>query len=253
MITNNYHKEVINLSKFDKHTEQIRELYNQADSVWPEKDPWHSYTKQVIESKIYEWANTKDSDLILNAGSGGTFYNIKGTMVHLDIADNKINCFDNYIVGSIEDIPDESKKYDYVICVGSVLNYTQIIPSLNELCRVLKPGGYLIVEFERTNSAGLWFTKGYGKNCVYKKYNYNSQEHGLWLYSEKFILQTLEVMGMKNIDKFRFHSVSSIYGRFSTDINTITSKIKYDKFVKKINYFSAHNCMFLYQKPVSEV
>ena len=241
------------MSEFDKHTEQIRELYNQVDSVWPEKDLWHSYTKKTIETKVYEWTDTKETDLILNAGSGGTIYDIKGSWVHLDIVENKINKFEKYIVGSIESIPSASGSYDYVICVGSVLNYTQIIPSLNELCRVLKPGGYLIVEFERTNTAGLWFTSNYGKNCVYKKYKYNSQEHGLWLYSEKFISQTLEVMGMKKIDKFRFHSVSSIFGRFCTDINKITSKIKYDHVLKNFNYFSAHNCMFLYQKPVSEV
>ena len=106
----------------------IRELYNESNCVWPSDDLWHSYTKTVIESKVYSWIASSTSDLILNAGSGGTEYNIPGTMVHLDIAEKKIKTLPKYIIGSVEDIPSPDNIYDYVICVGSVLNYVPLFP-----------------------------------------------------------------------------------------------------------------------------
>ena len=49
-------------------------------------------------------------------------------------------------------MPFESDKFDYIICVGSVINYIDDFASLSEFYRVLKKNGILIFEYE--NSKG---------------------------------------------------------------------------------------------------
>ena len=226
----------------------IRDLYNDSNSVWPSDDLWHNYTKTVIESKVYSWITSSASDMILNAGSGGTEYDILGTMVHLDIAEKKIKPLPKYIIGSVEDIPSPDNTYDYVICVGSVLNYVPLFPTLNELYRVLKPGGKLLLEFERSNSGGLLLSNNYGKKCVFQKYNYNGQEHGIWLYSEKLIKDTLEVMGLRVTKLYRFHSFSSLCARVSNNMEIIIKTTKMDPLSHGISSLIAHNCIILFEK-----
>ena len=238
------------MKEYNMHTEKIKELYNSSPRAWPKQDRWHRHTKRNIEDKIYEWLVTSPETSILNAGSGGTVYDIEGNITHFDIAENLIKDLPNYVVGSIEDMPFPDQNFDVVICVGSVLNYVQLFPTLNELYRVIKPGGRLILEFERSNSAELWFKKEYGKNCIYRIYQYNGQEHGLWLYSEKFVKQTLETMGLILKRHYRFHNISSILSKFNFHMDTIINSTSLDNITQMLSYFSAHNCIFLFSKPI---
>lgn len=76
--------------------EEIQHLYESVDDVWPQDDHWHLYSKkQHWEENIY----------VLNAGSGGNDYGLKVIMHHRDLAENKICHFDDYSVGSIEQLP----------------------------------------------------------------------------------------------------------------------------------------------------
>lgn len=235
---------------YSKHTEEIKNLYNSVKTTWPQQDEWHQHTRKMIESHLYSWLSTTPNSTILNAGSGGTIYSIPGTVTHLDIAANLIQHLPNHVVGSVEDMPFADESFDVVICVGSVLNYVPLFPALFELFRVLKPGGLLLLEFERSNSAELWFTKDYGKNCTYKTYFYNGQEHGLWLYSEKLIQGALETMGMVLKNAYRFHNVSSICNRFHCSMHRIIQATGLDSATQKMSYLSAHNCIFCFSKKV---
>ena len=138
---------------------------------WPDNDVWHKYTFGLEKSTVESWLSkiTKDNMVILNAGSGGTNYKIKGTIVHLDIIEAYIKTYKHYIVGSVEHIDLPSQSIDGVICVGSVLNYVDVQRAISEFSRILKPNGFFIIEFERSNSAEFLASKNHGKMIFSKK------------------------------------------------------------------------------------
>ena len=129
----------------------------------------------------------------------------------MDIISEYVENEPNYIVGSLEDIPIEDNSVEFIICVGSVLNYCDAIRSINEIKRVLKKNGKALIEFERSNSAEFLLTKDYGSAVFLKKYNYNNQEHLLWMYSEKIYKKKYYcIMVLKIENTYRFHVLSSL-------------------------------------------
>lgn len=234
---------------FDEETEHVRNLYNDAEQVWPYNDPWHLYVKNTINKYILKWCDSKSTNYILNAGSGGTDYEIQGEICHLDIADKKISNKNINVVGTIEDIPLEDNSFDYIICVGSVINYIHNIgKAISEFKRVLKPKGKLILEYERSNTAELLFTKQHGIDCHYQKYFYNGQIHGLWLYSDKLINQIMAVNGFKRTKQFRFHTLSALGEKMKLSLKTQCRLTKLDNLIYPFSYNLAHNRISLWQK-----
>ena len=122
---------------------------------WPDKDIWHDHTYKAIVSIVEQWLQkyTNPEMVLLNAGSGGTEYKTTAKVIHLDIVEKYISKFDNYLVGSVEKIELPDQSIDGIICVGSVINYADVQRTIAEFSRVLKPNGFLILEFERSNSA----------------------------------------------------------------------------------------------------
>lgn len=234
---------------YDEYTEQIKDLYNNAEEIWPSNDKCHLYAKSIIEKKLFQWLHSNASSYILHAGSGGTEYDIKGNVCHLDIADKKICNKKDFIVGSIENIPVQNEVFDYVICVGSVINYVKnISKALNELSRVLKPNGSMILEYERSNSAELLFNKSHGADCFYKIYDYNNAEHGIWLYSDHLINTFMKANSMKLQKQYRFHTLSAVAERFCWKERTQLFLTKFDKILFPISYGLAHNRIGLWKK-----
>lgn len=230
--------------------ENPQKIYSQMDSVWPENNRWYNYTHSCILNFIdtHLYSKLSDNSVYLNAGSGGSEYKLKGTCHHVDIAENLIRNFNLYTVASIEDLPFKNNIFDAVICVGSVLNYCDAILGIKEITRVLKPGGYLILEFERSNTGELLFTSDYGKASTKQQYDYMGHTHTLWLYSEKVIAQLLKEYDVK-IDVYeRYHCLSSVVNRF-THLEEYSGRYaKYDKILKPFSYFLAHNAIFLCRK-----
>lgn len=212
-------------------TDEIKKMYNKVEEIWPKDDKWHNYIKFIIESKLYKWIDSKPQSYILNAGSGGTEYDILGRVCHLDIADEKISKKKDFIVSSIENIPIENNTFDYIICVGSVINYSRNISKvLNELVRVLKPGGKLILEYERANSAELLFNKHHKDDCFYQEYLFNGATHGIWLYSDKLIDKILkDSLNLKLKKQFRFHSLSAVAEKYNWSLKAQCFLTKFDK------------------------
>lgn len=216
-----------------------------SSTPWPENDAWHKHT-YISEKKIVEqWLEKASSKtmILLNAGSGGTEYQTQGTVIHLDIVESYIKNCKNYIVGSVDniDLPDES--VDGVICVGSVLNYADAQRTISEFSRILKPNGFFIIEFERSNSAEFFATSNYGKALFSKKYYYNQQTHMLWLYSEKHIRQLLNYYKLKVKHCKRIHTLSSILNRIGLSEKTAALFSCYDSLFQLISYPFAHNTL----------
>ena len=224
--------------------------YSNSISPWPEHDVWHEKTFQA-EKKIVEcWLSklTMDESIILNAGSGGTEYRAKGTFVHLDIIEKYICHHEKYLVGSIEKISSPAKTYDGIVCVGSVLNYADAQRSIKEFARVLKPGGFLILEFERTESAEFLFTKQYGKDVFLKSYLYGDQTHLLWMYSEKHIRRLIDFYGFRLKRIKRVHGLSSLLYRFGFSEETAALYSKFDRLLQPVSFPISHNVLFLCTK-----
>lgn len=210
---------------------------------WPDNDEWHKYTYTILKKYVQDWLirNTTARMLILNAGCGNTTYNTPAEIIYMDIVEDYISSFKQYIVGSVEKIPLEDHSIDGIICVGSVLNYVDAQKTISEFSRILKPQGFLILEFERTKSAEFLFTPEYKKTIFLKRYHYNGQEHFLWMYNERFIIQLLEYYNLKLKTKYRFHCISSLLYRIGFQEKNIAKYSKWDSFLQIFSYPIAHN------------
>ena len=231
----------------EKSTEEI---YNSVSIVWPQNNRWYDYThKKIIQFILASLKNRlNERSVYLNAGSGGSTYDIPGTCYHVDIAENLICHFPNYVVASIENLPFPDSHFDAIICVGSVLNYCDATQSIHELTRTLKPGGYLVLEFERSNTGELWGTKEYGKGGTFQKYEYMGYIHTLCLYSERLIINLLQGYGMQIVRRQRFHCLSAVINRLTKQEEASGWFGQCDVMFSPVSYLMAHNIIMLCKK-----
>lgn len=227
--------------------EEIKEKYNDIKDIWSEKDHWHSYTNFNINSyinKVFKKYSFLPTILILNAGSGGSTYGIASdNIIHLDIAKNKIQQFPNFIVSSIEKIPIEDNFFDMCICVGSVINYCNVINAINEIIRVIKPGGYLILEFEKTKSLELIFTSDYNRCAKIVNTFYNGGKERIWMYSEGFVFDLIRMNNCRISNIYRFHIFSPLIYKLCKSENFASRFVCLDKVLRKVpllNKFSSN-------------
>jgi SAM-dependent methyltransferase len=228
--------------------------YNYKKSEpWPDDDVWHSYTYKILHKHIQDYIDElqfKNTQIVLNAGCGKTTYKTCANIIYMDIIEEYINLFEDYIIGSIEDIPLQDCSVDCVICVGSVINYVDIQKAMSEFSRVLKPNGILLLEFERSNSAEFLFTKKYAKTVFMQTYQYNNQTHYLWMYNEKFVLQLAEFYKFSCNKIYRFHSISSLLFRFGISEKKAAKYSKLDNWLQFLSAFFAHNEILILEKNV---
>ena len=238
----------------DSHKEVLEAaLRNYSVSTpWPTNDVWHSFTFATEKAIVESWLSVcaGNNALILNAGSGGTEYHAPGKWIHMDIIESYVSRFRDYIIGSIERIPLQDASIDGIVCVGSVLNYADAQRAIGEFARILKPGGFLILEFERTNSAEFLFTSKHGKYIFMKDYSYNNQTHHLWMYSEKHIRLLLKKGKLKILRCRRVHSLSSLLNRLGISEEISAPYSKYDLLFQPISYPIAHNVILFARKDV---
>lgn len=218
-----------------------------ASTAWPQNDAWHNNTFSLEKKIVEKWLKkvAKLNTLILNAGSGGTEYNTEGTLIHLDIIEKNIKHFEKHIVGSVEDIALDNESVDGIICVGSVLNYADAQRTISEFSRILKPNGFFIIEFERSDSAEFLCTLNHGKAVFAKEYHYNCQTHLLWLYSERHIRQLIKHYNLNIAHCKRIHSLSSLLNRFGISEEKAAKFSKFDILFQPFSYHIAHNVLFL--------
>ena len=230
--------------------EQVRKLYNECRTSWPKENKWHTYTHHHVTQVITAYLKTKATPqtVILNAGSGETSYHILGNVYDCDIAEEKLSKSKHPILASIENLPCKEAFFDYIICVGSVINYCDAFAAIGEMSRVLKPNGQLILEFERSESGEFLFTQEYGRSVTQHTYQYNEQQHQLWLYSERYIKDILGCYHLQPIYCQRFHIASGALSRFFDD-EKIANWSRFDPVIPNIiSRYCAHNALMICQK-----
>jgi ubiquinone/menaquinone biosynthesis C-methylase UbiE len=96
-----------------------------------------------------------------------------------------------FIHGSASDIPLEDGMFDLIVCRAAFKNFSEPLKALNEMNRVLKPGGYAIiidlrkdaswneivayVDGLKISRASTWFTKFTFKHMLLKRAYTESQ------------------------------------------------------------------------------
>ncbi len=231
--------------------EKVKSLYPSPDTVWPVDDPWHTKTFEMINNTVHTWLGALDilpEHKVLNAGAGNTRYNINCTKYDCDVSESLLVDSDNPIIASIEDIPVSNSFFNGCICVGSVINYCDAATVIGELSRVLSDDGFLILEFESSDSAEFLFTKKYHKSVTSMIYSYNHTDHQLWLYSEAYIRSLLKASGLDIIKTDRFHTVSSLHYRCFKNQDKAAKYIKFDRLFHLISKDLAHNRILLCRK-----
>lgn len=225
---------------------EVAKRFNSLPNIWNKTDKWHWYTYERIRRFIqkYSLMHPTNNYRILNAGSGGNSYGINEKYItHVDIATTKINHLPKYLVSNIESINFVDKSFDEVICVGSVINYCDPFKAINELSRVLKRKGVLILEFENSYTFELLGKDNFNRSATFIKSFYNHKVEEIWYYSERMINILLLENGLKINKRERFHIISPLIYRLTKNEN-ISSRFCYtDRLFRSIpfvNKFSSN-------------
>jgi SAM-dependent methyltransferase len=194
-------------------------LFERLQNPWPENDRWSSHTQKSISNYIAEFTRDhQDSGpiRILNVGSHGNTYGLKANLhFHVDIAERSMRSVPLACVGDAECLPFAPEVFDWVLCVGSVINYCTAALSLSELARVLRPGGLLLLEFETSESPEFEGTMDYGKDVTIVRTFYNGVFEKIYVYSKKYIEGALAANDIIVTHCRRFHLASPFVYRYT--------------------------------------
>jgi ubiquinone/menaquinone biosynthesis C-methylase UbiE len=221
-------------------TNEVKEFYEQIEKVWPENDKWHQYSRYQILRYIARMEYNTNAYL-LNAGSGGSDYDLTYRMMHVDIAENKISCFSEYVASSIENLPFNENIFTDIICVGSVINYCDAIAAIFELSRVLKSGGSLILEFESSWGYEHRKSSSFKQDADIVQLPYFGKLHNQWIYSPKYISNILKMAGFYINDEYRFHYLSGISFSKYQDENRAVRYVKFDSLCRRIPFMRQYS------------
>lgn len=233
---------------------KIKTNYEKRKDIWANKDKWHYYQYLTIKSfitKNVEKLNLPLNVDVINLGSGGNPYCFREeNMLHVDIIGKNIQKRPNSLVSNIEKIDVLDKSYNCCLCVGSVINYTDALVSIKEINRILKPNGYLFLEFENSKSFEFYRTQAYNKSAAIVETFYQKEIERLWVYSEKFIKNILKNYGFNIIEIERFHILSPLIYKVCYDPIRAAQFCRFDKILSYFPLVSKHasNIILVAQK-----
>ena len=237
------------MTKID--TKKIAEFYNNIESVWDEKDPWHQYSKTFIQERISS-INWEPFSRILNAGSAGNTYGIdENKTIHVDIAEAKLAGKHNAYIASVESMPFNDCYFDAIICVGSVINYCDLVATIKEFSRVLQEEGILILEYESSFGFEYYNEDYYMNSACIVNIPYIQAIHKQWLFSPDYVRATLQNMGFIVQKDYPFHILDGIIYRWIPEEHSVRLT-RLDRLISIIPFLSRHaNNHFLICKKTS--
>ncbi len=185
-----------------------RHRYNSRPDIWLAEDPWNTYTHQRIGQVVRRLALRLDlSDKIaLNLGSGGQDYGLEAaTMVHADLAELRLPRSGFSVAGTALSLPFRSDSFDFILFVGTVLNYCDAVAAISEIARVLKPGGTVLMEFESSSAAEYLGQPEFSKAAVLVSKIFHRVEEPLWVYRPAHVASLLRAVGIEVTHDEGFH------------------------------------------------
>ncbi len=107
-----------------------------------------------------------------------------------------------------ERLPFPNGRFDAAICVGSVINFCDAALVVLELCRIVAPGGHVLLEFEVSESAEYLFQVAHRADAAPVHTFEEDRTTRLWVYSEAYIRAILSSAGMQLVKRRPIHVLS---------------------------------------------
>jgi len=227
--------------------EKVRDLYNNLEVIWDQRDCWHFHTYSIINRSLQDFFKQQNREgtlgKVLLAGSGGNAYGTHSEQViHLDIAENLLKNVSNAVVGSVTCCPFQDNSFDTIICVGSVLNYVDAMETIREFSRILKDGGKLILEFESSESFEYLFTEPYKKSVGLANTFYRFKEEKIWVYSFDYIKSITEHYFFSINKEESIHLISPLIYRLTKKEKFSSKFSSLDKILSYFDFFRKRAC-----------
>lgn len=127
---------------------------------------------------------------------------------NLDISEGRIRPLEHQGVATVEALPLADSSVDMIICVGGVINYCDAARVITEFGRVIRQGGYLLLEFESSRSAELMSRKAFGKSAAVAEPYYAHQSETMWVYSPTYIKNLLRACDFGVVRRAPIHVLS---------------------------------------------
>jgi SAM-dependent methyltransferase len=87
--------------------------------------------------------------------------------------------------GIAEDLPCEDRSFDYLLMVVTVCFLDDVYRSFREACRVLRPGGYILIGFiDRLRPLGRAYEKNREDNVFYREATFFSTDEIVFYLAE---------------------------------------------------------------------
>ena len=231
----------------------IRERYNDPTRFTP-IDSWHLFTAAEIRREIsqsWDSLHTQPGQLVLNAGAGGNDLGLcPPTTINLDISEKRIAGMSHPVAASVEKLPIADSTISIVICIGSVINYCDAAVVIAEFGRVLQPGGYLLLEFDSSDSAEFITHDAFRRSAAIVETFYAGEEEALWLYSPKYIKNLLSAAHIRLLRSVPIHVLSPWILLFCHNIRLAAAIARLDRVARYLPLVArlASNHLFFCQK-----
>jgi SAM-dependent methyltransferase len=192
----------------DGFREHIRRIYTDIHAKALAEDSWHTHSSRVLGGLIATCV--AESDVVLNVGAGGIDYGVRANVVNVDFVYTALCGLSGGVAGDLHSLPFADHVVDMVICVGSVLNYVSLVEAVSEMTRVCRPGGRLLLEYERSEAAIFRYEKAYKKPVARVRTAYRDATHFFWVYSDAYFDSIVRAANLTILQTGSFHVLSAI-------------------------------------------
>lgn len=181
--------------------------------------------------------------LVANLGSGGVDYGVLSyTHLHLDLAPQQLRNVRFRIVGDVEHLPLRSASVDLVLCVGEVLNFSSPDRVIEEIARVARPRGLVVLEFESNRSLEFIGSRFARKDATEIKTFYNAREVSLQVFDPEFIALLVRNAGLAALRTSGFHILSALVYRITGLANASAIFAGLDLLLSRLPFFRTRAC-----------
>lgn len=214
-----------------------RERFRHVKVIYSETDQWNSHVLKRNISYIEKISKAFSNATILNVGSGGYSLGITGSHhIHIDIVEHHIRGIECAVVASAEKLPIIDGCAELCVCVGSVLNYCNLVLCLHEFLRVLSHSGELIIHIEISDSFEFLNTNAFRKDVDIVDTFYNHSRERVIVYSTSYIMRSLWEIGFDVISVEHVHIFSALAYLFTRNERLSSLFARLDVFAARIPF-----------------